>query len=1260
MRKSVIKGFRNFAAILTVVISVFLFAGRAMAADICVSDAAGLQAALTTAAGNGQDDTIRIVQGTYVGSFIYSSLTEAYDLAIEGGYTAGCASRVVDPANTVLDGNNAGNVLILSTSQLVDFSVEGLTIRNGATAGDGGGIYIYLTRGNISLNKNIITNNSAASNGGGLSILPSTVGRPGIKDVILTGNIITNNSAASNGGGLYFDYIDEGTTLINNNVITDNSADNRGGGIYIRGWFFKKINLTNNIVGNNSSVSDGGGIYIYADNGILGASIDLRRNTVVNNNGNNGKGGGIYIYARLRPIFSSVKLINNLINHNNGDNGGGVYLYSYDGPTTLTSNTIADNTADSSGGGISLRLDNDTASADIYNNIIWSNSAAAEGADLYIENDANNNFLPSTVNLFNNDFDHSASGAYIKLPFAIDPTNLNNVDPLFVNPAGGDYRLQAGSPAIDAGDNRAPALPLTDLDGNGRINNLVVDTGAYEYQSGLLPSLCVSSVSELKSALVIAKRDGVDNTIQIVQGTYSGHFVYRFVEPYNIAFEGGYTAGCVSRVVDPANTILDGYNSGRILDLNPSQAVNFSVDGLTFRRGLTGAAGGILHINYSVNSGNTVTISNSIFSDNNPDIADGAEVYINSAGTILFTGNIINNNTNGHAVYIENSTTSDIAGNIISDNSANGVTIVNSGTATLTDNAISNNGNNAVYIKNSTTSDIAGNIISDNSANGVTIVNSGTATLTDNAISNNGNNAVYIKNSTTSDIAGNTISNNSAHGVTIVGPGAATVTGNSIIGNSGAYYGSGVYIKNLDTISLVNNVIAGNTATDGGAGIYIDRSAAITLTNNTVTGNSASYGVGEGLYITLFPDSATADIYNNIIWNNGRDLIHINNDADNNSVPSIVNIFNNDLSAVYFKIPFTIDASNLKNVDPLFADPVKGDYHLQAGSPVIDIGDNNAPLLPATDKDGNPRIINGIVDMGAYEYGGRFIYFDDFNDGNDNGWTVKSGTWEVIGGQYRETSSYSLPGVSVVDNPTSDMTIGIRARELGTGGFRNFFIVFAYDEANGKAYWAGARIGNVPPGAWTIEEIDLGTGSSSRLAEAPENIYVNTWYDLKLQISGDTVTLYADGTEKVSYTFPGGMPEGRIGLGGQNNQALFDDFVIDTDGDGIGDDGDGSGVLGDNRCTGGNTADCDDNCRLTANSGQQDTDADGYGNMCDADLDNDGFVGIFDFNIFKAAWLTNPSSANWNADADLDSDNFVGIFDFNIFKARWLTSAPWE
>jgi hypothetical protein len=65
-----------------------------------------------------------------------------------------------------------------------------------------------------------------------------------------------------------------------------------------------------------------------------------------------------------------------------------------------------------------------------------------------------------------------------------------NVDPMFVNAAGGDDRLAAGSPLIDHGNPPPPFAdePTTDLDGNPRIvdgngDGLANgDIGAYEYQ----------------------------------------------------------------------------------------------------------------------------------------------------------------------------------------------------------------------------------------------------------------------------------------------------------------------------------------------------------------------------------------------------------------------------------------------------------------------------------------------------------------------------------------------------------------------------------------------------------------------------------------------------------------------------------------------------------------------------------------------------------------------------------------------------------
>ena len=53
-------------------------------------------------------------------------------------------------------------------------------------------------------------------------------------------------------------------------------------------------------------------------------------------------------------------------------------------------------------------------------------------------------------------------------------------DPLFVDAANGDFRLQGASPCIDMGNNRY-VVGETDIRGNARIQNGVVDLGAYEY-----------------------------------------------------------------------------------------------------------------------------------------------------------------------------------------------------------------------------------------------------------------------------------------------------------------------------------------------------------------------------------------------------------------------------------------------------------------------------------------------------------------------------------------------------------------------------------------------------------------------------------------------------------------------------------------------------------------------------------------------------------------------------------------------------------
>ncbi|MBW2421096.1 MAG: hypothetical protein JRH19_21320 [Deltaproteobacteria bacterium] len=79
--------------------------------------------------------------------------------------------------------------------------------------------------------------------------------------------------------------------------------------------------------------------------------------------------------------------------------------------------------------------------------------------------------------------------------------------------------------------------------------------------------------------------------------------------------------------------------------------------------------------------------------------------------------------------------------------------------------------------------------------------------------------------------------------------------------------------------------------------------------------------------------------------------------------------------------------------------------------------------------------------------------------------------------------------------------------------------------------------------------------------------------------------------------------------------------------------------------------DVDDNCTIVANSLQQDTNADGYGNVCDPDVNNDLGVGIPDFNSLRSVFGTVLGDPGYDPDADFNSDDAIGLPDLNIIRS---------
>ena len=409
----------------------------------------------------------------------------------------------------------------------------------------------------------------------------------------------------------------------------------------------------------------------------------------------------------------------------------------------------------------------------------------------------------------------------------------------------------------------------------------------------------------------------------------------------------------------------------------------------------TGGTGG------AIDNGGTLIVNNDIFTANAADNSnsggdwawysgEGGAIY--NSGILTATNDTFSNNTDkkgyfgggGGAIYNSGTltATNDIFTNN-TDNSGDGGAICNVGTLTTINDTFT--GNNTTY-----------------GGRGGAISNSGTLATTSDIFSNNiaygsdwgGSWGGAINNSGTLVAANDIFTNN-------------TVYGGAYGGFYGGAYGGAIY--NSGTLTTTNNTFTNNTSNSdnyGGGGAIYNHDMLIT-TNNTFTQNTAGDGYGGAIY-----NDSTATVTNNtIVDNNAANGGGIYNESSltlNNTI-----VAGNTTNDVYGQVNGN---NNLISINPLLA-PL-GNYGgptqtmaILPGSPATDAG-NNA-LIPAgitTDQRGEPRIVNGIVDIGAFESSGFTV-------------TVTSGSGQSTG----SLTAFSAPLVATVtaNNPSEPVAGGL-------------------------------------------------------------------------------------------------------------------------------------------------------------------------------------------------------------------------------------------
>ena len=234
-------------------------------------------------------------------------------------------------------------------------------------------------------------------------------------------------------------------------------------------------------------------------------------------------------------------------------------------------------------------------------------------------------------------------------------------------------------------------------------------------------------------------------------------------------------------------------------------------------------------------------------------------------------------------------------------------------------------------------------------------------------------------------LAGLTITNGGGftEGGAIYCGGSSPSIRNCIITENSADYGGGICSNEDANVIATNCIISGNTAIEEGGGFYTYASSPGIL-NCTVIGNRAQTGgaeasCGEGnmsIVNCIFRDNRATDGNQIALREYQQEITEVTvsySDIEGGQAgvridpDMLLNWGSGNIDAD----PNFIDGGRWDDAGtPMYPDDdffISGDYHIPPQSPCVDAGDNNPVPAWLKDIDGQQRIFNGTVDIGADE-----------------------------------------------------------------------------------------------------------------------------------------------------------------------------------------------------------------------------------------------------------------------------------------------------